>query len=48
MIDYDIKYVDDSGDYQDKITSTDVRTAMMNAFELCLISASLANTEMWN
>ena len=52
MIDYDIKYVDDAGDYQDyKITSTDVRTAMNNAFELCpdirrIISCK--RTEMWN
>ena len=36
MIDYAIRYVDDSGDYQEyEITSTDVRTAMNSAFELC-------------
>ena len=36
MIDYKIRYVDDHGDYQEyDITSTDVRTAMNNAFELC-------------
>jgi len=36
MIDYDVRYVDKEGDYQDyKITSTDVRTAMNNLFELC-------------
>lgn len=36
MIDYIVRYVDDRGDYQDyDITSTDVRTAMNNAFELC-------------
>jgi hypothetical protein len=36
MIDYDVIYVDDSGDKQNYvITSTDVRTAMRNLFELC-------------
>ena len=35
MIDYEILYIDDSGDKQDYvITSTDVRTAMNNLFEL--------------
>ena len=36
MIDYDVRYIDKEGDYQDfVITSTDVRTAMNNLFELC-------------
>ena len=36
MIDYDVRYVDKEGDYQDYvITSTDVRKAMSNLFELC-------------
>ena len=36
MIDYDVVYVDDKGDKQDYVvTSTDVRTAMNNVFELC-------------
>ena len=36
MIDYDVLYIDKEGDKQDfVITSTDVRTAMNNLFELC-------------
>jgi len=36
MIDYNVVYVDDRGDKQDYVvTSTDVRTAMNNLFELC-------------
>ena len=36
MIDYDCVYIDKEGDKQDYvITSTDVRTAMNNLFELC-------------
>tara|TARA_R100000406_G_C2999800_1_gene94282 strand:- start:194 stop:373 length:180 start_codon:yes stop_codon:yes gene_type:complete len=36
MIDYQARYIDKEGDYQDfVITSTDVRTAMNNLFELC-------------
>ena len=36
MIDYDVTYVDKEGDKQDYvITSSDVRTAMSNLFELC-------------
>ena len=35
MKDYDVKYVDKSGDeHTFVVTSTDVRTAMNNAFEL--------------
>ena len=35
MIDYEVLYIDKEGDKQDYvITSTDVRTAMNNAFEL--------------
>jgi hypothetical protein len=35
MKDYQVKYIDKSGDKQDfEITSTDVRTAMNNVFEL--------------
>ena len=36
MIDYEVLYVDKVGDKQDfVVTSTDVRTAMNNVFELC-------------
>ncbi len=36
MTDYDVIYVDKEGDKQDYVvTSTDVRTAMNNLFELC-------------
>ena len=36
MIDYEIRYVDKIGDYQDlTVSSVDVRTAMKMAFELC-------------
>ena len=36
MIDYEVLYIDKEGDKQDYvITSTDVRTAMNNLFELC-------------
>ena len=36
MITYDVLYIDKEGDKQDfEITSTDVRTAMNNLFELC-------------
>ena len=36
MITYDVRYVDKEGDIQDfEVTSTDVRTAMNNVFELC-------------
>ena len=36
MIDYEIKYIDKEGDYQEYVmTSTDARTAMHNLFELC-------------
>lgn len=36
MITYDILYIDKEGDKQDfEVTSTDVRTAMMNFFYLC-------------
>ena len=36
MIDYEVLYVDKGGDKQDfLVTSTDVRTAMSNVFELC-------------
>ena len=36
MTDYDVLYVDKEGDKQDyTVTSTDVRTAMNNLFELC-------------
>ena len=35
MIDYDIVYIDSHGDKQNyTVTSTDVRTAMNNTFEL--------------
>ena len=36
MTDYEVLYVDKDGDKQDfTVTSTDVRTAMNNLFELC-------------
>ena len=36
MIDYEVLYVDKGGDKQDfVVSSTDVRTAMNNVFELC-------------
>lgn len=36
MIDYDVIYIDYRGDKQNYVvTSTDVRTAMNNLFELC-------------
>ena len=36
MIDYEVLYIDKGGDKQDFIvSSTDVRTAMNNVFELC-------------
>ena len=36
MIDYEVLYIDNKGDRQNySITSTDVRTAMNNLFELC-------------
>ena len=36
MTEYDVLYVDKEGDKQDyTVTSTDVRTAMNNLFELC-------------
>ncbi len=36
MIDYEVKYVDKEGDFQEyEITSTDTRTAMNNVLELC-------------
>ena len=36
MTDYAVLYVDKDGDKQDYVvTSTDVRTAMNNVFELC-------------
>ena len=36
MIDYEVLYIDNKGDKQNyDITSTDVRTAMNNLFELC-------------
>jgi hypothetical protein len=36
MTDYAVLYVDKDGDKQDfTVTSTDVRTAMNNLFELC-------------
>ena len=36
MIDYEVLYIDKEGDKQDfLVTSTDVRTAMSNVFELC-------------
>ena len=36
MTDYDVLYVDKEGDKHDYlVTSTDVRTAMNNVFELC-------------
>ena len=36
MIEYDVFYIDDRGDKQHYVvTSTDVRTAMNNVFELC-------------
>ena len=36
MIDYEVLYVDKEDDKQDfLVTSTDVRTAMNNVFELC-------------
>ena len=36
MIDYEVLYIDKGGDKQDfLVSSTDVRTAMNNVFELC-------------
>ncbi len=36
MIDYEVLYIDKGGDKQDfVVSSTDVRTAMNNVFELC-------------
>ena len=36
MIDYEVLYIDNKGNRQDyTITSTDVRTAINNTFELC-------------
>ena len=36
MTDYEVLYVDKDGDKQDfTVTSSDVRTAMNNLFELC-------------
>ena len=36
MTDYEVLYVDKEGDKQDyTVTSTDVRTAINNVFELC-------------
>ena len=36
MIDYEVLYIDNKGEKQNyDITSTDVRTAMNNLFELC-------------
>ena len=36
MTDYEVKYVDDRGDFQETVvTSSDVRTAINNALELC-------------
>ena len=36
MIDYEVLYIDKGGDKQDfVVSSTDVRTAMRNVFELC-------------
>ena len=36
MIDYEVLYIDKGGDKQDfTVSSTDVRTAMNNVFELC-------------
>ena len=36
MKDYQVLYIDKRGDKQDfEVTSTDVRTAMSNVFELC-------------
>ena len=36
MIDYEVLYIDKEGDKQDYVvSSTDVRTAMNNVFELC-------------
>ena len=36
MIDYEVLYIDKGGDKQDfVVTSTDVRAAMNNVFELC-------------
>ena len=38
MIDYEVLYVDKEGDKQDYVvTSTDVRTAMNNVFEITLL-----------
>ena len=36
MTDFQVKYVDDRGDFQETvITSIDTRTAINNTFELC-------------
>jgi hypothetical protein len=51
MIDYEVLYIDNKGDKQDYvITSTDVRTAMNNLFELrpdCKRIVSCKPKQMW-